>query len=490
MLQRAFGRLAHEPKVNIMLLKFLRITTLFCFALIIWVIVQTFIVPNTTYAQEEINCTDVSEIPQLECEALVAIFNAYPEQYLPADWLMTSTPCSWTDVTCDAGHVVSLAVTENFPPIPPDEDPVNHLRENSDVLLPSEIGNLTALTTLSLVGYVNYPIGMYSAATRIVSLPQEIGNLAALTTLDLKDNDLVRLPPQIGELTALTVLDLSGNSLESLPPEFGNLSSLETLSLSENYELTNLPAEFGNLSMLKTLDLAGPYLESLPPEFGNLSSLETLDLASIKLTSLPPEFGNLSSLKTLELAGAGLTGLPPEFGNLSSLEILRFNADDPLGSDFDFIPAPSHPLKSLPDEFGNLSSLRELDLSHGKLTELPNGFGNLSSLEILRLNGNRLTSLPAEIGNLTNLKILNVGPGLAYTVVSIRTPLPVCFTRLTSIPAEIVNLTSLEWLDLSCSLLESLPEGFEDFPDSFKQLIEGAGIVIANFTSRLPFMAQ
>ena len=50
-------------------------------------------------------------------------------------------------------------------------------------------------------------------------LPSEIGNLTALTRLDLYRNQLTALPREIGNLTALTNLRLWSNQLTVLPPK-------------------------------------------------------------------------------------------------------------------------------------------------------------------------------------------------------------------------------------------------------------------------------
>ena len=56
------------------------------------------------------SCSNVSEIPTVECEALVALFNNTdgPNWTNNAGWLETDTPCSWHGVFCGAGHVTQL----------------------------------------------------------------------------------------------------------------------------------------------------------------------------------------------------------------------------------------------------------------------------------------------------------------------------------------------------------------------------------------------
>jgi len=42
-------------------------------------------------------------------------------------------------------------------------------------------------------------------------VPKELGNLTALTTLSLDDNKLTSVPKELGNLKALMSLDLGGN---------------------------------------------------------------------------------------------------------------------------------------------------------------------------------------------------------------------------------------------------------------------------------------
>ena len=92
----------------------------------------------------------VTEIPQTECEALVALYNATDGDNwtTKTDWLQTTAPCTWYGVTCEAEHVTHIELSYN----------------NLSNVLPPEIGNLTALTSLFL------------DHNQLTSLPAEIGN--------------------------------------------------------------------------------------------------------------------------------------------------------------------------------------------------------------------------------------------------------------------------------------------------------------------------
>ena len=128
-------------------------------------------------------CIAVTEIPQGECAALVAIWEQMSNE---KDKQLSPSPCTWEEVQCTDGHVTGL--------------------------------NLVEKSTNSL--------------------PPEIGDFPCLTDLYLWDNGLSRLPPEIGNLTNLKSLTLGGfvvaSNVESLPPEFGNLTNLTELNLKYN----------------------------------------------------------------------------------------------------------------------------------------------------------------------------------------------------------------------------------------------------------------
>ena len=292
--------------------------------------------------------------------------------------------------------------------------------------LPSEIGQLTNLTSLLLNGnqFTSLPleIGLLTnltelnlRANELTSLPFEIGQLINLTDLSLRDNQLTSLAPEIGQLTNLTSLDLIFNQLTSLPPEIGQLTNLNGLYLNSN-QLVLLPPEIGQLTNLTSLILDGNQLTSLAPEIGQLTNLTSLDLDDNQLTSLPAEIGQLINLTGLELRSNQLTVLPSEIGQLTNLtKLILIN----------------NQLTSLPPEIGQLANLTRLELIRNQLTSLPPEIGQLTNLTELILNNNQLMSLPPEIGQLTNL-----------------TELRLRGNQLTTLPDEIGQLTNLTILDL------------------------------------------
>jgi len=342
----------------------------------------------------------VTEIPQAECEALVALYESTDGDNWTNNtgWLATNTPCSWYGVTCSPGNVSQLFLSNNQlnGPIPP------------------EIGNLSALELLWLWGnQLSSPI------------PPEIGNLAVLRTLNLSGNQLSGpVPPTIGELAALAVLSLSNNQLSGpIPPEVGSLAALTELYLSGNQLSGSIPPWLGNLATLTVISLYNNQLSGpIPPEIGNLSALTSLGLSDNQLSGpIPPEIGNLSALTYLDLSANQLSGpIPPEISNLTELTelwIFSNQLSDPI-----------------PPELGNLTSLTLLHLSWNQLSgPIPPEIGNLSVLTQLWLDGNQLSGpIPPQTGDLSALEWLGLGSN------QLSGP----------IPPEIGNLAALTWLSL------------------------------------------
>jgi Leucine-rich repeat (LRR) protein len=228
----------------------------------------------------------------------------------------------------------------NINHLPPEIGSLKNLKtfifySNSLTNLPAEIGNLSQLENLSLRLY------------NMTQVLPEIGKLIRLRSLKIEGSDwlsknkLLSLPKEIGQLTALTYLSLRGNELRTLPPEIGNLVNLEEIDL-QNCSLDALPGEMAKLANLKILNLKRNNLQTLPDEFGHLKKLYRLNAEENKLASLPPQFGELSALAHLSLEENKLTGLPPGFGNLASLAALNLK-NNPLKN----LPADFTNLKNL-----------------------------------------------------------------------------------------------------------------------------------------------
>lgn len=320
-------------------------------------------------AQTTFDCEAVSQIPQLECEALVALYVAtdgsnWSEQ---THWLATDTPCDWHGVRCQEGHIQQLELKDNglTGSLPPALGDLTELRllnvsdNRLSGLLPLELSGLANLETfhfhftllcvpadfafLDWLDQINRTstTGRFCNTTdcsRVNTLAE--ADCEALKTLFDKSygrgwknaaswmttNNPCAWDGVTCTAGRVTALDLRDNAMNGpIPAELGHMIHLETLRLNDNSLTGAIPRRFGNLASLKELFLNGNRLRGpIPPEIGNLISLKRLFLSHNLIGGpIPPEIGNLASLEHLTLSKNQLVGtLPPEIGQLDSLEVL------------------------------------------------------------------------------------------------------------------------------------------------------------------------
>ncbi|KAJ7245656.1 hypothetical protein B0H12DRAFT_1127492 [Mycena haematopus] len=308
---------------------------------------------------------------------------------------------------------------------------------NSISALPPEIGRLTCLTKLVIVG------------NQISALPAEFRNLAVLRDLDCRRNQITDL-----------ALDVSHNDITELlvrrvynaPYSNAKLSILDDDTLAQLVALRNLKLDHNSFRTLpESLGDLKQCAKRLPESFGRLQKLESLDLHSNSLTRLPVSLWNCASLSRLNVTSNLLAVWhdPPPFvpdsddpppvsvGKLlatSPTFVLR-RPSVPSRPD---IPPLAHSLEilnlaenSLTDEILhplmilkelrvlNLSlttsnnCLGEVFLSGNRLTTIPcEDLPRLERLSTLFLNGNHLQHLPHELGKVKSLTLLDVGNNL------------------------------------------------------------------------------
>lgn len=245
------------------------------------------------------DCATVTDVPQTECEALVALYestNGAGWKY-NTNWLTTTTVEDWWEVYVSDGHVISVALSLN----------------NLTGRIPKELSQLSAMWALHL--HSNQLSG---------SIPPELGQIRALSSLKLNDNQLSgSIPKELGQIINLQYLYLQSNQLSGgIPKELGQLRYLRALYFYSNQLSGNMPPELGQLKYLKSLDLSSNQISgSIPPEIGQLSALLQLDLSSNRLIgSIPSEMGQLTNLIHLSLSHNNLWGdVPISITNLVNL---------------------------------------------------------------------------------------------------------------------------------------------------------------------------
>jgi hypothetical protein len=155
-----------------------------------------------------------------DCVALIAIRNHWTEDSGNADLPGTHPLRTW-------GVGESVAISDWAGVFVSNQRVTGLTLRASNIsgTLPTQLGDLTSLTSLSL--YNNELTG---------EMPEELGNLTSLTHLYLYDNGLTgEIPEELGNLTSLTHLRLYNNGLTGeIPEELGNLTSLAVLHLSHN----------------------------------------------------------------------------------------------------------------------------------------------------------------------------------------------------------------------------------------------------------------
>lgn len=182
---------------------------------------------------EPFKCENVTEIPLVECQALVKLYdNTEGEHWVDhRDWKETITPCSWKgiDNNCKNGHVTRLYLQSN-----------------------------------QLNG----------------SLPAEIGNLTELVVVNMKDNALSgSIPPELIQLSKLWYLNLENNQLSEPIPKLGSYptecgSKIQHLLLKNNRLCGKVPKSLMCLNLL-SLSLDNNRLTASAPEL--LAFIERLN---------------------------------------------------------------------------------------------------------------------------------------------------------------------------------------------------------------------
>ena len=357
-------------------------------------------------------------------DALTALYHATggPNWTNDTNWLGEEPLGEWYGVSSDSeGRVIELRLDEN----------------NLTGFIPTEIGSLSELRRLSLIG--NMLTG---------SIPREFGQLRNVEELSLSHNQLIgAIPPEIGKMSALLFFSAGDNQLRGeIPDEILQLSLLEHLNLSNNQLTGEIPSEIWQLRSLSNLSLgSNKFTGKIPPEIGNLTALQGLVLRFNDFSGgIPPEIGKLENLRSLLLTSTGLTGeIPAGIGALTKL--------------VDLLLGDNHLTGGIPPEIGNLTALRTIWMHGNQLTGgIPPEIGNLTELESLSLYGNQLSgSVPPEIGKMTKLEWWNMNNNS-----NMSGPLP----------NEVTNITSLEYLYLDgtqiCapgnSMFDEWLDGLED----------------------------
>jgi Leucine-rich repeat (LRR) protein len=174
------------------------------------------------------------------------------------------------------------------------------------------------------------------------TIPSELGQLTNLTTINLSFNGLVGpMLPWSAPLVQLQGLMLSNNHLDgTIPAEIGQiLPKISMIDLSGNVLSGNLPQSLLCNKYLNRLDvsnnnLSGEIIFFCPMDTESSSSLVFFNSSSNHFSgTLDESISNCTHLSSLDIHNNSLTGsLPPALSDLSLLNYLDLSSNDFYGS--------------------------------------------------------------------------------------------------------------------------------------------------------------
>jgi hypothetical protein len=242
-------------------------------------------------------------------------------------------------------------------------------------------------------------------------LPSELGHLTLLQTLSIEHNRLTgSLPLELNSLKRLKVLELGHNFFTGSVPAF-QLDDLDRLSLTSNKFQGKLPQSLSRSVFLRYVDVSHNQLTGTVDVFYlfNSESMSFLDLSyntMLDISSSPQalDIGYLSNLKGLSLSGIPLKNDPDiEQFLVSRMHHMPFLTQLHL--------ANMGWQGSLPPSlfFRHRTNLAYLDLSdnsfNGTIPEPPSDMPYFS-LDTLHLTNNLLTGfIPWELASLKELSL-------------------------------------------------------------------------------------
>ena len=203
------------------------------------IMLMTLLTGVTSSKAASVDCTDTTTtgIPQVECEALVAIYNSTNgpgwTNAATNNWLTPSAVSTWTGVVVSSGHVSGM---------------LNLSYNNLSGPIPREVGNLTG------VDYFYFRNNNLTG-----NIPPEIAGVNNLIYFYLNNNELTgEIPAQLFSQPNIQDIVLYGNHLSGqIPPEIGNATNLRRFMVHNNDLTGELPTTIGGLTHLTHFSVDG-----------------------------------------------------------------------------------------------------------------------------------------------------------------------------------------------------------------------------------------
>jgi Leucine-rich repeat (LRR) protein len=445
--------------------------------------------------------------------ALVAFFNSTNGNGWESKWLDGSVD-TWYGVTVSGFRVTGIELITN----------------GVTGVLPTQLGDLTELTILSIAG-------SKGGGGITGSLPPSISNLVNLAHFELSGNTIATLPPELFTLTNLTHIILRDNRLTGvIPSGFNNLVNLVFLNLSDNNfsgtvpDLSNIigPVEI-NLQeneLTATTDPSSWNLTLLDLSENQLTFEDLEPLISVPNLNYTPQkpFGVMVERKQ----GSGET-FTASFSTGGSANNYQWMKGDEM------IPGATSPSISIPDLTTENTNRYSLRVTNNIVTSLtmysapifltvsstytPDSLaavafyiatggagwvnhtnwvaGPLETWFGLTVSGGRITemnlpdnklkgTLPVATGDLTELTYLDLGGD----VFDGKTTNPDRNAMVGNIPDAIGNLTNLYYLNLSSNDLSgNLPVTFSNLVNLTELSLSGNSLTVGSFPTAVLSMS-
>jgi len=177
-------------------------------------------------------------------------------------------PC--TNYTCDSVNVRKILDRNGMESVP-----VSEVSTNAN-------GRITALQ----LRYSEIPMGAITLPKQVTVIPDEIGNLTALTSIMAGGNAIGSISNRIGRCSNLRSIFATNNGITELPDSMVKCPVLQHLSL-ENNRLTRLPDSLGSMKALRELNVTRNLLTSLPLSMAELDSIRCVFIAGNRICTLP-----------------------------------------------------------------------------------------------------------------------------------------------------------------------------------------------------------
>jgi len=292
-------------------------------------------------------------------------------------WLRGSQPeCKWYGVRCDEpGKVTRILIGQATP-----------LGNGLVGTIPSELGQLSLLTALTLVG------GIFKGGKLRGTIPSELGLLSQMNSIYIQAHKLTGTIPK--ELTKnkpnLEMLAITNNRLNgTLPTNLVGSTILRDLQFHGNKLTGTIPELYGTFTSLDNLELSHNRLNgTIPENLYNLSLLAQLSLDNNKFSGrISTRIAQLVNLKIIEARDNLLTGsIPTTLFTMPNLAAVRIDNNALNGSLSEDIALLNETLKIFEANNNNFSGQFPLAAfeSMGYLRELKlhstNLIGNASQI--------------------------------------------------------------------------------------------------------------